>query len=122
MPKLASPLKVALIVWEPALKLLVENVATPPERVAVPSVAAPSLKVTRSPSAGVPAPGRLALTLAVKVAVLPKFTPPTGDAVTLTVVLAGDTRKLASTPLLPARLMSPANAALMLCVVTARPL
>lgn len=55
--------------WLPARKALVVKVATPPARVPVPRVVAPSLKVTVPE--GVPAPGAGTLTVAVKVTELP---------------------------------------------------
>src|SRR5439155_2654305 len=64
--KFASPPYDALIEWEPTASVLVTNVAWPePFRVPVPRVLEPSLKVTVP--VGVPAPGLLAVTVAVKV-------------------------------------------------------
>src|SRR5438552_6696146 len=64
--KLASPPYDALIEWEPTASVLVTNVAWPePFRVPVPRVLGPSLKVTVP--VGVPAPGLVAVTVAVKV-------------------------------------------------------
>jgi len=52
--------------WEPTIKAAVENVACPePSSAPVPTVAAPSLKVTVP--LRVPAPGAVAVTIAVKV-------------------------------------------------------
>src|SRR5216117_2583887 len=64
--KFASPPYDALIEWEPTASVLVTNVAWPePFRVPVPRVLVPSLKVTCP--VGVPEPGLLAVTVAVKV-------------------------------------------------------
>ena len=59
-----------MIEWLATDRLLVENVATPPLKVPVPIVAAPSLNVTVP--VGVPAPGAVAVTVAVNVTDWPK--------------------------------------------------
>ena len=56
-----------VIEWLPTAKLEVLKVALPPESVAVPKVVEPSRKLTVPD--GVPLPGALALTVAVKVTV-----------------------------------------------------
>ena len=53
------------MLWLATERAAAEKVATPPERVPVPRVAAPSLKVTVPD--GTPAPGPTAVTVAVKV-------------------------------------------------------
>lgn len=55
----------AAMVWPPTASENVENVAVPPDTAPLPSVAAPSLKVTLPP--GVPEAGDVAVTVAVKV-------------------------------------------------------
>src|SRR5205814_1575287 len=67
--KLASPLKLAVIGWEPTTNADVVNVATPPLSVPVPSTAAPSLNMTVP--VGVPVAGETAVTVAVKVTLVP---------------------------------------------------
>jgi hypothetical protein len=63
--KLVSPPYTTVMECAPRVKLLVVNVAEPPDRVPVPSVLAPSMKVTVP--VGVPEPGATAETVAVKV-------------------------------------------------------
>jgi hypothetical protein len=63
--KLVSPAYTAVIECDPTDSALVLNVAVPPLSVPVPIVVRPSLKVTLP--LGVPAPGAVALTVAVKV-------------------------------------------------------
>jgi hypothetical protein len=67
--KLALPLYVAVIVAWPIASLAVLNEAEPPLRVAVPSVVVPFINVTEP--AGVPFPGKFALTVAVNVTAWP---------------------------------------------------
>ena len=64
--KLSSPPYSAVMVWMPTVRLSVLMVACPePSRVLIPSIVAPSMKVTFP--VGVPAPGGTAETVAVKV-------------------------------------------------------
>src|SRR5262245_22535192 len=84
--KLPSPPYTAVIECEPTPNAEVLNVACPPLRVPDPSVAAPSLKVTDP--LGVPLPGALALTVAVKVTDWPD-TEGLLDETTVVVVFAG---------------------------------
>ena len=83
----------------------VANVALPELKLAVPSVAAPSRKVTVP--VGVPAPGVTALTVAVKVTDWPNtdgFT----DEVTVVELLALLTVCVMAAVVLPAKFVSPA--------------
>ena len=83
----------------------VANVALPELKLAVPSVAAPSRKVTVP--VGVPAPGVTALTVAVKVTDWPNtdgFT----DEVTVVELLALLTVCVMAAEVLPAKFVSPA--------------
>src|SRR5580693_2009790 len=67
--KLVPPRYTAEIEWWPTARVEVANVALPAVSVAVASVVAPSLKATVP--AGVPEPGALAVTVAVKVTFCP---------------------------------------------------
>jgi len=70
--KFPSPPYSAVIVCDPTDKLLVVRVASPvPSSVSVPNVVTPSLNVTVP--LGVPAPGALAVIVAVKVTDSPNF-------------------------------------------------
>ena len=88
------------------LKPLVLKVALPPLRLPVPSVVAPSLKVTVP--VGVPAPGETALTVAVKVTDWPE-TDGLAEELTEAVVLAGLTVCVNGEAVLslPLKLLSP---------------
>ncbi len=61
----------AVMEWLPTLRVEVEKVATPEDKVPVPSVVVPSLKVTVP--VGTAVPGALATTVAVKVTDWPGF-------------------------------------------------
>jgi hypothetical protein len=69
----------------PTGRVVVLKVATPPLSVPVPSVVLPSVKVTVP--VGVPAPGELALTVAVSVTAWPK-TAEVGEVLSAVVVAA----------------------------------
>ena len=83
--KLAVAVYKAVIECDPTVSKEVLKVAWPELRVAVPNVAAPSLKVTVP--VGVPVPGAVAVTVAVKVTDWPKTEGLTEEA-TAVVVLA----------------------------------
>jgi len=74
-----------VIEWDPCAKVEVVNVAMPPDSVPVPSVVAPSRKVTVPD--GLPAPGATTATVAVKVTLCPTVDGFTDD-VRLVLVLA----------------------------------
>src|ERR1051325_1800550 len=84
--KLLSAPYTAVMEWVATLKAVVLKVVVPPLKVPVPNVAAPSLNVTVP--LGVPAPGKTALTLAVKVTDWPD-TEGLAEEATLVVVLVG---------------------------------
>ena len=75
----------AVIEWTPTDSVDVENVATPPLRVPVPSTAEPSMKLTVP--VGVPLPGDVAFNVAVKVTFSP-YTEGFNEEVSFVVVLA----------------------------------
>jgi hypothetical protein len=104
--KLPSPPYTAVIVCVATLSPLVLKVAWPPLSVPVPKVIPPSLNVTVPP--GVPLPGALALTVAVKVTPWP-HTDGLAEELTLVVVLAGLTVWFNGAPVLslPLKLLSP---------------
>ena len=87
--KLASPEYVALIVWEPAARLVVANVAVPDASATPPGVRSVLVVVSKKSTVpvGVPEPGALAATVAVNVTACPRFAKP-GDAVAAVVVLS----------------------------------
>ena|SRR5579884_1223411 len=96
------------MLWLPTLKLDVEQVACPePLRACAPQpvmVAPPSLKF--AVPVGVPAPGRLAVTVAVKVTLCPK-TDGLADELTVVVVLAWFTVCVRTALVLVVKLPSP---------------
>ncbi len=103
--KFASPPYDALIEWEPTASVLVTNVAWPePFRVPVPRVLEPSLKVTVP--VGVPAPGLLAVTVAVKVTDCPD-TDGLAEELTDVAVLAFFTVWVSALEVLPVKVASP---------------
>jgi hypothetical protein len=83
--KLLSPAYTAVIVCEPMASELILKVAASPDSVPVPSVVAPSLKVTVP--VGVPLPGATTLTVAVNVTDCP-YAEGLPDVLTPVVVLA----------------------------------
>jgi hypothetical protein len=101
--KLVSPPYEAVIVSLPTDRVVVLNVATPPLSVPVPSVVLPSVKVTVP--VGVPAPGELALTVAVTVSDWPE-TAEAGEMPTAVVLAAWLTVSVA-VPLLVVKSVSP---------------
>jgi hypothetical protein len=103
--KFVSPAYTAVIVgWAPTLSVLVLKVAVFPVRVPVPSVVAPSLKVTMP--LGVPAPGEVTLTVAVNVTDCPK-TDGVPEEATVVVVAALLTVWVRAELALPVKLTSP---------------
>ena len=90
--------------WLPTARLEVEKVAVPPLSVPVPSVVVPSSNVTVP--VGVPAPGALTVTVAVKVTLWPN-TEGLAEEATLVVVASGLMVWLTAPELLPASLVSP---------------
>ena len=63
--KLLSPLYTEVIEWEPGVRLLIGRVPWPALRVTTPKLVVPSLNVIVP--VGVPVPGALAVTVAVKI-------------------------------------------------------
>src|SRR5207247_320158 len=115
--KFASPPYDALIEWEPTASVLVTNVAWPePFRVPVPRVLEPSLKVTVP--VGVPAPGLLAVTVAVKVTDCPD-SDGLAEELTSVVVLAFVTVGVSVLEVLPVEVAPPPEEAVVGCGPTA---
>src|SRR6266516_4415702 len=102
--KFASPPYDAVIEGDPTANVEVVNVAVPPDRVPVPSVVAPSRKVTVP--LGLPAPGATGATVAVKVTLCPK-TDGLADEATVVVVLALLTVCVKTALVLVLKLVSP---------------
>jgi len=102
--KLPSPPYTAVIEWLPTASEEMFNVATPPLNVPVPIVVTPSLNVTVP--LGVPDPGALALTVAVKITFCPN-TEGVSDVATLVLVSALFTTCVKSADVLPLKLPSP---------------
>jgi hypothetical protein len=102
--KLPSPPYTAVIEWLPTASEEIFNVATPPLNVPVPIVVTPSLNVTVP--LGVPDPGALALTVAVKVTFCPN-TEGVSDVPTLVLVSVLFTTCVKSADVLPLKLPSP---------------
>jgi hypothetical protein len=118
--KLPSPPYTAVIECEPTLRVLVANVATPePSSVPVPTVVAPSLKVTVP--VGIPEPGALAVTVAVKVTDCPNEE---GFALEVRAVVVGSlfTVWVRMVEVLVLKLPSPPYTPVMECAATVRAL
>jgi len=117
--KLASlPYCAVMLECTLTVKAEVDNVAMPPTpTVPVPRLVAPSKNVTVPD--GLPAPGAIAATVAVKVTDCPN-TDGFGAEVTLVVVLALLTTWLTVPELLPVKFVSPTYEATMGCVATAK--
>src|SRR5205085_1573882 len=106
------------MLWLPTLRLEVAHVATPAASACAPQPVIelpPSLKFTVP--VGVPAPGAVAVTVAVKVTLCPNTDGFTDD-VRLVVVLAWLTTCDTAELVLVAKFVSPAYTAVMLCVPT----
>ena len=91
--------------WLPPANVVTARLATPPERVAVPSTVAPSLKVTLPVT--VPDPGATALIVADRVTDWPD-TAGFGEAVNVAFVVAGFTTSGRPVEELAVKLASPA--------------